>query len=86
LWLVNVQLHFQSDAGDGVNALDKKHPVERFHAGIAGLSPLRRGKHWHANAEIWGVMLDEGFDPRALMDSQPIKFTKSMEGALSRDQ
>jgi hypothetical protein len=31
--------------------------------------------------KIWGVMLDEGFDPRAFVDSQPIKFTKPMEGA-----
>ena len=30
--------------------------------------------------KIWGVMLDDGFDPRAIADSRPIKFKKSMEG------
>jgi nitroalkane oxidase len=30
--------------------------------------------------KIWGVMLDDDFDPRAIADSRPIRFKKSMEG------
>ncbi len=30
--------------------------------------------------KIWGVMLDPDFDPRAIADSRPIRFQKSMEG------
>jgi hypothetical protein len=30
--------------------------------------------------KIWGVMLDPDFDPRAITDTRPIKFKKSMEG------
>jgi nitroalkane oxidase len=30
--------------------------------------------------KIWGVMLDDEFDPRAIADSRPIRFKKSMEG------
>jgi hypothetical protein len=30
--------------------------------------------------KIWGVMLDPDFDPRAIADSRPMKFKKSMEG------
>jgi hypothetical protein len=31
--------------------------------------------------KIWGVMLDKDFDPRAIADSRPMPFKKSMEGA-----
>jgi hypothetical protein len=31
--------------------------------------------------KIWGVMLDKDFDPRAIADSWPMPFKKSMEGA-----
>ena len=31
--------------------------------------------------KIWGVMLDDEFDPRAIADSRPTQFKKSMEGA-----
>jgi hypothetical protein len=30
--------------------------------------------------KIWGVMADPDFDPRALVDCKPVRFTKSMEG------
>jgi hypothetical protein len=30
--------------------------------------------------KIWGVMLDADFDPRAIADSRPMPFKKSMEG------
>jgi hypothetical protein len=37
--------------------------------------------------KIWGVMLDDSFDPRAFAQSDPIVFTKDMEGAgLGVDQ
>jgi hypothetical protein len=31
--------------------------------------------------KIWGVMLDPDFDPRAISESRPMKFKKSMEAA-----
>ena len=30
--------------------------------------------------KIWGVMADPNFDPRAFVDSKPMKFSKRMEG------
>jgi hypothetical protein len=38
--------------------------------------------------KIWGVMLDEKFDPRAIADSRRMEFQKSMEsaGALVQPQ
>ncbi len=30
--------------------------------------------------KIWGVMADPGFNPRAFVDNEPIRFTKNMEG------
>jgi hypothetical protein len=39
--------------------------------------------------KIWGVMLDEDFDPRAIADTKPMRFKKSMEGVgtlVSREE
>jgi nitroalkane oxidase len=72
---------FRAMQAMGVNALDKKHPVERFMRESLVFPLYDAGNIGMQMRKIWGVMLDEGFDPRAFMDSQPIKFTKSMEGA-----
>jgi hypothetical protein len=31
--------------------------------------------------KIWGVLMDPDFDPRAIADTKPIVFKKSMAGA-----
>ena len=30
--------------------------------------------------KIWGVMCDPAYDPRALVESRPVRFKKTMEG------
>ncbi len=64
----------------GVNALDKTHPVEKFLREAAVFPLYDAGNIGMQMRKIWGVMLDPGFDPRAIADSKPIEFKKSMEG------
>jgi nitroalkane oxidase len=64
----------------GVNALDKAHPVEKFLREAAVFPLYDAGNIGMQMRKIWGVMLDPEFDPRAIADSRPIKFKKSMEG------
>ena len=64
----------------GVNALDREHPVER-HLREALVLPLYdAGNIGMQMRKIWGVMADPDYDPKAIMDSSPIEFKKSMEG------
>jgi nitroalkane oxidase len=72
---------FKAMQAMGVNALDKKHPVERFMRESLVFPLYDAGNIGMQMRKIWGVMLDEGFNPRAFADSEPITFTKSMEGA-----
>jgi nitroalkane oxidase len=65
----------------GVNSLDKAHPVEKFLREAAVFPLYDAGNIGMQMRKIWGVMLDEAFDPRAIADSNPIRFKKSMEGA-----
>ena len=71
---------FKTMQAMGVNALDKKHPVERFMRESLVFPLYDAGNIGMQMRKIWGVMLDAGFDPRAFSNSQPILFTKSMEG------
>jgi nitroalkane oxidase len=64
----------------GVNSLDRKHPVERF-LREALVFPLHdAGNIGMQMRKIWGVMADPEYHPRAIADSKPIEFKKSMEG------
>jgi alkylation response protein AidB-like acyl-CoA dehydrogenase len=65
----------------GVNALDKKHPIERYLREAAVFPLYDAGNIGMQMRKIWGVMMDPDFDPRAFADSRPITFRKSMEGA-----
>ena len=65
----------------GVNSLDKRHPVEKFLREAAVFPLYDAGNIGMQMRKIWGVMLDPDFDPRAISDSRPIEFKKSMEGA-----
>ena len=80
---------FRAMQAMGVNSLDKAHPVEKFLREAAVFPLYDAGNIGMQMRKIWGVMLDEEFDPRAIADSRPIKFKKSMEGVgtlVSRDE
>ncbi len=64
----------------GVNSLDKAHPIEKYLREAAVFPLYDAGNIGMQMRKIWGVMLDPGFDPRAIADSRPIEFKKSMEG------
>ena len=64
----------------GVNALDRAHPLEKFLREAAVFPLYDAGNIGMQMRKIWGVMLDEDFDPRAIADSRPMPFKKSMEG------
>ena len=64
----------------GVNSLDKARPVEKFLREAAVFPLYDAGNIGMQMRKIRGVMLDDGFDPRAIADSRPIEFKKSMEG------
>jgi nitroalkane oxidase len=72
---------FRTMQAMGVNSLDKLHPVEKFLREAAVFPLYDAGNIGMQMRKIWGVMLDEDFDPRAIADSRPIKFKKSMESA-----
>jgi hypothetical protein len=65
----------------GVNALDKKHPLERYLREAAVFPLYDAGNIGMQMRKIWGVMMDPDFDPRAFADCNPITFKISMEGA-----
>ena len=64
----------------GINALDKSHPMEKFLREAAVLPIYDAGNIGMQRRKIWGVLAHPDFDPRALMDSRPVKFSKEMEG------
>jgi alkylation response protein AidB-like acyl-CoA dehydrogenase len=65
----------------GVNALDKKYPIEKWLREAAVFPLYDAGNMGMQMRKIWGVMLDKDFDPRAIADSLPMRFEKSMESA-----
>lgn len=72
---------FRAMQAMGVNALDREHPVEKYLREAAVFPLYDAGNIGMQMRKIWGVMLDAEFDPRAIADSRPITFKKSMEGA-----
>jgi nitroalkane oxidase len=71
---------FRAMQAMGVNALDRSHPVEKYLREAAVFPLYDAGNIGMQMRKIWGVMLDDDFDPRAIADSRPIVFKKSMEG------
>jgi nitroalkane oxidase len=71
---------FRTMQAMGVNALDRAHPVEKFLREAAVFPLYDAGNIGMQMRKIWGAMLDDEFDPRAIADSRPMKFKKSMEG------
>ncbi len=64
----------------GVNATDKRHPLEKCLREAIIFALYDAGNMGMQRRKIWGVLSDPSFDPRAYMDNQPIEFTKAMEG------
>jgi alkylation response protein AidB-like acyl-CoA dehydrogenase len=71
---------FRTMQAMGVNSLDRSHPIEKFLREAAVFPLYDAGNIGMQMRKIWGVMLDDGFDPRAIADSRPMRFTKAMEG------
>jgi alkylation response protein AidB-like acyl-CoA dehydrogenase len=71
---------FRTMQAMGVNSLDRKHPIEKFLREAAVFPLYDAGNIGMQMRKIWGVMLDPEFDPRAIAESKPIAFRKSMEG------
>jgi alkylation response protein AidB-like acyl-CoA dehydrogenase len=71
---------FRAMQAMGVNSLDKVHPLEKFLREAAVFPLYDAGNIGMQMRKIWGVMLDSDFDPRAIADSRPMPFKKSMEG------
>jgi len=72
---------FKAMQAMGVNSLDRKHPIERYMRESMVFPLYDAGNIGMQMRKIWGVMLDDSFDPRAFVQSDPIVFTKDMEGA-----
>jgi nitroalkane oxidase len=63
----------------GVNSLDRQHMFEKY-LREAALFPLYdAGNFGMQRRRVHGVMADPSFNPRALMEDEPIEFTKAME-------
>jgi acyl-CoA dehydrogenase len=64
----------------GVNALDRKYEFDRYLREAAVLPLYDAGNFGMQRRRVHGVMADETFNPRAVMDDEAIEFTKAMEG------
>jgi len=64
----------------GINSLDKSHPMEKYLREAAVLPIYDAGNVGMQRRKIWGVMCDPEYDPRAFVNSKPVRFTKTMEG------
>ena len=71
---------FKAMQAMGVNSLDRKHPIERYMRESMVFPLYDAGNIGMQMRKIWGVMADPEYDPRAIADSRPIEFKKSMEG------
>jgi acyl-CoA dehydrogenase len=63
----------------GVNSVDRQHPFEKLLREAAIFPLYDAGNFGMQRRRVHGVMSDESFNPRALMDDLPIEYTKSME-------
>jgi hypothetical protein len=74
------QAVFRTMQAMGVNSLDRNHPIEKFLREAAVFPLYDAGNIGMQMRKIWGVMLDEDFDPRAIADTRAMPFKKSMQG------
>lgn len=64
----------------GVNALDRRFPMERFYREAAVFPLYDAGNLAMQRRRTWGVMTDPGYGPDVFADGDPLPFTRSMEG------
>lgn len=62
----------------GVNALDRRHPLERYLREAAVFPLYDAGNLGMQMRKIWSVMRHPDFDPRAFMDLSPTPFDKTL--------
>jgi hypothetical protein len=63
----------------GVNSVDKQHMFEKYLREATILPLYDAGNFGMQRRRIHGVMAHPSFNPRALMDDEPVEFTKEME-------
>jgi alkylation response protein AidB-like acyl-CoA dehydrogenase len=63
----------------GVNSADKQMPFEKYLREATILPIYDAGNFGMQRRRVHGVMADPSFNPRALMDDEPVDFTKAME-------
>ena len=64
----------------GVNSYDRAtHPIDKYMRDILCFPIYDAGNMGMQRRKIWGVMASRDFDPNAIVNSEPIKFTKEME-------
>ena len=68
----------------GVNALDRANYFEKFLGKATVFRVYDAGNIGMQMRKIWGLLLEEDFDPRAIADSGSVKFKKSTERARTR--
>jgi nitroalkane oxidase len=64
----------------GVNALDRRFGIEKSYRESIVFPLYDAGNLAMQRRRAWGVMADAGFSPDLFVDSEPLGFTKSMEG------
>ena len=62
----------------GVNALDRRHPVERYLREAAVFPLYDAGNMGMQMRKIWTVMRHDDFNPRAFMDLAATPFDKTL--------
>ncbi len=72
------QAVFQTMKVVGINALDRRHPLERFLREAAVFPLYDAGNMGMQMRKLWEVMAHPDFDPRAIMNNAPTPFTKAM--------
>src|SRR3982751_2345699 len=63
----------------GVNSVDRQHPFEKLLREATILPLYDAGNFGMQRRRVHGVMSDPAFNPRAMMDDEPIEYTKAME-------
>jgi nitroalkane oxidase len=63
----------------GVNSVDRQHPFEKLLREVTILPLYDAGNFGMQRRRVHGVMSDPSFNPRAVMDDEPMDYTKSME-------
>jgi nitroalkane oxidase len=64
----------------GVNALDRRFGIEKCYRESIVFPLYDAGNLAMQQRRAWGVMADPGYTPDLFVDSEPLGFTKSMEG------